>query len=192
MSGHFKQYKCPEKLCGRLFFCICKCQPQCLFVHFHCVEDANLSPKALRSRTHFSVHGRGCPQASTFCSIMKSFISPIGLLLLFSCIQHISCLHLDWSVFFLISICMLFLAPELYAPRPYSAFEIVPGPLYSSKLRAMAQLLIGKPIEKLPVEGQACVFLQALSPLPRCSPAPIWSQVADVFYLACFCTFSTL
>ncbi len=50
----------------------------------------------------------------------------------------------------------------------------------------MAQLLIGKPIEKLPVEGQGCMFLQALSPLPRCSPAPIWSQVADVFYLACF------
>lgn len=86
----------------------------------------------------------------------------------------------------------LFLAPELYALKPYSAFETVPSPLYSSKLCPMAQLLIGKPIEKLPVEGQGCMFLQALSSLPRCSPAPIWSQVADVFYLACFCRFSTL
>ncbi len=79
--------------------------------NFHCVQAANFSPKALRSRTHFSVHGRGYPQASTFCSVMKSFISPIGLLLLFSCIQHISCLHLDWSVFF-ISICIFFLHPS--------------------------------------------------------------------------------
>lgn len=86
----------------------------------------------------------------------------------------------------------LFLAPEPYAPKPYNVFEIVPGLLYSSKLCAMAQLLIGKPIEKRPVEAQGCMFLQALSSLPRCSPAPIWSQVADVFYLACFCTFSTL
>ncbi len=88
-------------------------------------------------------------------------------------------------------VCFFFLSPELYAPKPYSAFEIVPGPLYSSKLRAMAQLLIDKPIEKLPVEGQGFMFLQT-PPLPHCSPAPIWSQVADVFYLACFCTFSTL
>lgn len=104
------------------------------------------------------------------------------------------CFSLAFSTFhaFILIGLFFYLAPELYAPKPYSAFEIVPGPLYSSKLRAMAQLLIGKPIEKLPVEGQGCVFLQALSPLPHCSPAPIWSQVADVFYLACFCTFSTL
>lgn len=109
-------------------------------------------------------------------------------------LQHISCLHLDWSGFYqhLQVDLHLSLTPELYASKPYSAFEIVPGPLYSSELSAMAQLLIGKPIEKLPVEGQGCMFLQALSPLPCCSPAPIWSQVADVFYLACFCTFSTL
>ncbi len=76
------------------------------------------------------------------------------------------CFSLAFSTFhaFILIGLFFFLAPELYAPKPYSAFEIVPGPLYSSKLRAMAQLLIDKPIEKLPVEGQGFMFLQPPPP----------------------------